>query len=238
MVTQLRLKPSRRVNDTDFITLSPIDNPIHVYNFSNRCQYIFDTKSLLQHIHKRFLHHDGQIPQPLVPMNPFTNEQFSLSQMLGITSAIKARGQSTWSIEAFAKSKFDIEQFQSHYRKPLRLHAVKSILYDYSDWDGIDMLVNFIESHHEEHNAIFHKTLYLFFLRKLPDEAKIQEWRSLCRQFYEEDILADDEDQRDTAFYKARRKSEPLCAPPHDLFAKRNLFLQSKKDASNSSGSV
>jgi hypothetical protein len=235
ILTQWRIKRFRTVNDTDFISLSPIENPIHVYNFSNHCQYIFDAKSLLQHIHKRLLHHDGQIPQPLIPMNPFTNEAFTLSQMICIYSAIKAQGQSAWTLEAFAKSKFQIDQLLSHYRKPLRIHAVKSILYDYSDWNGKDILLNFIETHHDNHNALFQKNLYAFFLREIPDEVKIQEWRSLCRQYYEDDILADDNDQRDTAFYRIRRKTEGLCAPPHDLMVKRSLFLQSKKDASNSS---
>jgi hypothetical protein len=237
-ITQWRLKRFRTVNDADFITLSPIENPIHVYNFSNRCQYIFDAKSLLQHVHKRLLHHDGQIPHPLIPMNPFTNEPFTLSQMIGIYSAMRRQGQSVWSLEAFAQSKFQIDQLLSHYRKPLRIHALKSILYDYVDWDGIDLLLNFIEVHHEEHSAQYNKTLYTFFLREMPDEAKIQAWRSLCREFYEEDILAEDTDQRDIAFYRARRKTGPLCAPPHDLVVKRTFFLKSKKDASNRSGTV
>jgi hypothetical protein len=237
-VTKWRVKRFRCVNDTDFITLSPIENPIPVYNFGNRCQYRFDAKSLLQHVHKRLLHHDGQIPQPLFPMNPFTNESFSLGQMIGISSAMKAQGQSTWVTEAFAKSNFQTDHLLNHYRKPLRLHALKSILYDYADWDGIDLLLNFIESHHDEHNAMFHKNLYAFFLREMPDEVKIQEWRALCRQYYEEDILAEDADQRDTAFYRVRKKTEPLCAPPHDLMAKRSFFLRSKKDASNRSGPV
>lgn len=237
-VTKWRVKRFRFVNDTDFITLSPIENPIHIYNFSNRCQYSFDAKSLLQHIHKRLLHHDGQIPQPLFPMNPFTNESFTLGQMIGISSAMKAQGQSTWVTEAFARSKFQTEHLLNHYRKPLRLHALKSILYDYTDWDGIDLLLNFIETHHDEHTATFHKNLYTFFLREMPDEVKIQNWRRLCRQYYEEDILAEDEDQRDTAFFRVRRKTEPLCAPPHDLMAKRTFFLRSKKDDSSRSGTV
>lgn len=237
-LTKWRIQRFRLVNDTDFITLSPIDNPIHLYNFGNRCQYIFDGKSLLQHIHKRLLHHDGQIPEPLVPMNPFTNEAFTLSQMIVIHSAMKQQGHSSWTLEAFVKCKFQTQQLLNHFRKPLRLHALKSILYDYSDWDGIDLLLNFIESHHDEHNSLFHKNLYAFFLREMPDEVKIQEWRSLCRDFYQEDILAEDTDQRDIAFYRARRKTEHLCGPPHDLVAKRTFFLRSKKDASNRSGTV
>jgi hypothetical protein len=233
-----KLKKAREINDSDFITLSPMNHPIRVYNLSSGCVYNFDSQSLLLHIHKRLLHNDGQIPDPLVPVNPFTNEPFSLSQLLGIHSAMKAQGKTTWTLEALAKSQFQIEHFLNIYRKPLRLHAMKSILFDYSDWEGRSTLLNFMDTHHEEHGAVFQKNLYSFFLREMPDEDKIQQWRNLCREYYEQEILAEDEDERTNAFYRVRIKTGPLCAPPHDLFVKRSFFLRSKKDGSQSSSHV
>jgi hypothetical protein len=233
-----KIKNARIINDCDFITLVSMSHPIRVYNLSSGCVYNFDSQSLLLHIHKRLLHNDGQIPDPLVPVNPFTNEPFSLSQLLGIHSAMKAQGKTSWALEAFAKSQFQIERFLNINRKPLRLHAMKSILFDYSDWEGRSTLLNFMDIHHEEHGAVFQKGLYTFFLREFPDEDKIQQWRSLCREYYEQEILAEDEDERNNAFYRVRVKTGPLCAPPHDLFVKRSFFLRSKKDGSQSSRHV
>jgi len=232
-VTQWRIKRFRSINDSDFITLTPIENPIRVILFSSKCQYIFNAQSLLHHIHKRLLHNDGQIPDPLPPSNPYTNESFTLSQMLGIQEGLKAQGKSTWAFEAFGNSQFQIERFLTIYRKPLRLHAMKTVLYDYSDWEGKAILLNFIDTHHEEHAAVFQKHLYSFFLKELPEEVKIQQWRSLCHEYYEQEILAEDEEERLNAFFRIKPKTGPLCAPPHDLFAKRSFFLRSKKDESS-----
>lgn len=237
-VTLWRIKRFRIINDTDFITLAPISNPISIYNFAGRCTYHFEAQSILQHIHRRLLNHDGQIPDPLAPMNPYTNEPFSLPQILGVYEATKLQGKSAWTFEAFQKAKFSIDGFFLLYRKPLRLHALKSILYNYTEWEGREMLLNFIESQHEEHQALFSKNLYAFFLRELPDESKIQQWRSLCKDYYEREILAEDDDQRDIAFSIAKGKSGPLCAPPHDLIVKRDFYLKSKKDGGNSSRGV
>ena len=237
-VTRWRIQRFRCINDSDFITLAPIENPIHVFIFRSQCQYIFNAHSLLQHLHKRLLQNDGQIPTPLVPLNPYTNEAFSLAQLLGIQAALKKQGKSSWAFEGFARSQFQIERFLNLYRKPLRLHALKTILYDYSDWEGRAVVLNFMETHHEEHAAAFQKNLYAFFLREMPEDVKIQHWRSLCREYYEQEILAEDEDERIRAFYRIKEKTEHLCGPPHDLVVKRSFFLNSKKDGSQSGGTV
>ncbi len=227
-LSKWRLRHFKVINETDCITLSPIGNPVRVYHFPTRSLYTFESSSILQDIHKKLLHHCGQIPNPLYPRNPFTNEQFTLAQLLSIHQQCRSFGHSSWIFEAFHKSKLSIPTLLMIQRKALRLHAFKTILYDVSDYEGVALLLNFIESQHEEHNAIFNKALYRWCLVKLPEEPKIQMWRAFCKQYYEEDILAEDDTERDECFIRISRKTGHLCAPPHDLLAKRNLLAHKK----------
>jgi hypothetical protein len=231
-VTKWRLRRFRELNDTDCITLNPIVEAIRISNFALRLFYVFEASTLLSHIHRQLLHHDGSIPDPLMPKNPYTNELFSLGQLLNIRQQCKTKKESNWSLEAFAKSNYNIETFLQYNRKRLRMHAMKSILFSYKDYDGIDTLLNFIETQHDEHNAVFQKGLYRWCLMHIPEESRICKWRRLCLEYYEREILAEDDSGRDNAFFYIQTKTGTLCSPPVELTVKRQLFLRMKKDDS------
>lgn len=225
-VTQWRLRHFKQINDNDFNHLGTIQSPITVYIFPTRSKYTFEASSILQDIHKKLLDHDGQIPTPLFPRNPYTNQNFNLSQLLSIQEQCKQVGKAVWTLESFSKSNLNIDKFMLVHRKPLRIHALKSILYNFDDYEGIYLLLNFIESQHDEHQAHFNRPLYRWFVQKYPEEHKIQQWRRLCKEYYEEEILAEDDTERDNCFLRIVQKTGHLCAPPHDLVYKRNSVLQ------------
>ena len=227
-LSRWRISRFKQINENDYITMAPIEKQIVLYDFSTRSKYLFESTSILQDIHKKLLHHYGPIPTPLFPRNPYTNEHFTMAQLLSIQQQCKRVGNASWILEAFCKSKLSIPCFLQVQRKSLRLHAMKSILYDYTDYEGNALFINFIESQHEEHNAQFNKALYRWCLLKIPEDPKIQKWRSFCKEYYEEDILAEDETQREDCFLRIARKTGELCAPPHDLLAKRNLLVHRK----------
>lgn len=227
-LTLWRVCHCKKINDTDFITLCPIEKPITIVSFSTRSIYTFESSSILQDIHKKLLHHSGLFPHPIFPRNPYTNENFTLSQLLNIHKQCSRFGNVSWSLEAFYRSKMSIPTFLQVQRKGLRIHALKSILFDYSDIEGTILLLNFIESQHEEHEAAFNKHLYRWCIMNIPEDHKIQAWRSFCKEYYENEIIAEDDDERDNCFVRISRKTGFLCAPPNDLLAKRNMAVHSK----------
>lgn len=227
-VTKWRRNHFKTINDTDYITLAPIEKPITINHYPTRSIYVFESSSILQDIHRKLLNHCGQIPNPLFPRNPYTNEHLTLAQLLSVYQQCRAFGKTSWSLEAFCKSKLSIPTFLQVQRKALRLHALKSILYDDTDYEGVVLLLNFIESQHEEHTANFNKSIYRWSLLQIPEDPKIQKWRSLCKEYYEDDILAEDDSARDDCFFRIVQKTGVLCAPPHDLLAKRNLLAHRK----------
>ena len=229
-VTMWRLKGMKRVNDTDFVTLSPIQTPVFVAMFPMKSCYTFEASSILQDIHKKLLHHDGQIPTPIFPRNPYTNQPFTVFQVASIQKQCKEKGKSSWAFECFAKSKYTLHRFLQYERKMLRFHAIKSLLSNLSDWYGHDLLLNFIESQHEEHDIPFQKLVYRWSIHTIPNEERIKKWTDLCREYHESDILAEDQNDRDLAYFIAADKSLGLCSPPSELLAKHTLFLQMNKD--------
>lgn len=235
-VTRWRLNRFKRINDIDFVTMMPIEKPIYFPSFETKSMYTFEAASILQDIHKKLLHHDGEIPSPLFPRNPYTNEEFTVAQLAGIFQQCKQQGKAIWTLESLAKHSFDIDTFLQYQRKTLRFNSIKSILSDLSEWQGQELLLNFIETHHEEHEVPFQKLIYRWSIINIPREERIKKWINVCRDYYEKEILAEDQSDKDVAYYIARHRSSPLCSPPTELIVKRSLFLQMKKDGARSSG--
>lgn len=232
-VTLWRIKRMKKVNDTDFVTMIPIENPVSIAIFSTNSIYTFEAGSILREIHKKLLHHDGQIPHPLYPRNPYTNQQFTILQMIQLHKQCKERGQSIWSFELFAKYRYNLDLFLQYERKVLRINAIKSLLANLSDWHGHDLLLNFIETQHEEHELPFQKLVYAWSIHHIPDEERIRKWKLLCSEYYINDILAEDQSDKDFSYFIVCDRSTGLCSYPSELFAKRTLFLQMKKDGTS-----
>lgn len=228
-----RFQNAKRVNDIDFCTLEAFKIPVFLMNFPKKTLHTFEADSILSDIHKKLLQHSGQIPTPIAPRNPYTNEPFTQSQLIHLFSQLKEKGRTRWTLELFRKYKFNMEQFILYERKNLRIHALKSMLSSLKEWDGLDLMVDFIETHHLEHNASFSKNLYIWSIMNIEDDPRISEWIRLCREYHMRDILTDDPEEKEILFAEIRGRTGSLCSPPHDLMAKRGLFLKMKKDGSS-----
>ena len=195
--------------------------------------YRFEADSILADIHKKLLQHSGQIPTPLAPRNPYTNEPLTQSQLIHLFAQLKEKGRTRWTLELFRKYSFDMEQFILYERKNLRIHALKNLLSNLSEWDALDLMIDFIQTHHYEHNASFNKSIYIWSIMNMEDDPRIQKWIRLCNEYHTRDILTDDPADKDILFIEIRGRAGSLCSPPHDLFAKRALFLKMKKDGAS-----
>jgi len=230
-LTKWRVKRMKKVNDTDFVTMNPIEKPVSIAMFSTNSIYTFEAGSILREIHKKLLHHDGQIPSPMFPRNPYTNERFTFLQMIQLHKQCKERGQSIWSFELFAKYKYNLDLFLQYERKVLRINTIKSLLANLSDWQGHDLLLNFIETQHEEHEVPFQKLVYSWSIDHIPQEERMRKWKALCAEYYINDILAEDQSDKDFSYFIVCDRSTGLCSYPSELLAKRSLYFQMKREA-------
>lgn len=219
--TAVRVRRLRKINTTDPITLLPFQQPIYLNNFYSRSQYTFEADSLSRHIHKNLLHHDGQIPYSRIPRNPYTNEILSYLQLLSLMKQCQKYGCTFWSIEAFLEQNLSIEQFSKSYYKPLRLHAIRDTLKNSKDVDTIDTLYDFIRSQHDEHNRVFIRSIYLWAIEEAFEESRIQGWKRFCIQWYETDILEEDEHAKRRKLNILSEKTKDLCSYPSELVEKK-----------------
>lgn len=227
--TKLRIRHLRKVNTTDPITLLPFQQAVYLNNFNSCAQYIFEADSLARHIHKNLLHHDGQIPYSRIPRNPYTNEVLTYLQLLSLITQCQKYGCTSWSIEAFIEHKLSIEQFSKSYYKPLRLHALKDTLKNSKDVDTIDTLYDFIKSQHEEHSKLFIRSIYLWAIEEAFEESRIQSWKKYCIQWYETDILEEDEHTKRRKLSTLSEKTKDLCEYPKELMEKKKVTQSNER---------
>jgi hypothetical protein len=215
--TALRIKRFTRLNETDPITMEPIKQPIQFASFEKQKLYTFEASTFAKHLHKKLLHNDGQIPMPQYPKNPFTNEDFTVSQIMGLVEQTRKLGHSSWALEAFVSCRYDLMTFGVIHSKPLRLHAIRETMKDVRDWDAIDTLYDFIKSQHEVHEEPFYTPTYTWAVAHAPHADRIVAWRKLCLKWYETDILMEDPVMKLRFFSELETKTLPLCNTPNDL---------------------
>ena len=234
--TKLRLQRFPSLNDVDPITLERITQPIQFPSFAQRKTYSFEANPFVKHLHNKLTHNDGHIPDPLFPKNPFTNEAFSLSQLMSLIDQARKYSHTSWAIESFVSCRYDLTSFSTIHSKPLRLNALRATMANVSSWDSIDTLYDFIKIQHAFHNALFHMNLYKWAVNHAAKEKRIESWRKLCVKWYEVDILIDDADTKRDLFHVIEAKTFLMCSKPDELTSLRQAKYRVTTDGSRSSG--
>jgi hypothetical protein len=205
------------LNDHDPITLESIQQPISVPLFSLRKTYVFEAKSFAKLVHKQLLTNDGQIPTPVYPKNPLTNEAFPLAQLLSLLYQCKALGHTSWILESFLQCRCELARLLQLQSKPLRLHALRTTMSDPKSWDFIDTLYDFIKSQHFSNNVPFQKNLYRWAVNHRSTAPRMEAWKRLCTKWYEIEILYDDLDTKEMKQDALVRDILTQCNFPDDL---------------------
>lgn len=224
-LTRARLFRFPILNERDPITLEAVETPIRIPSFSQRKIYQFEADTFARLVHKKLLAHDGQIPLPQFPKNPLTNESFSFPQQISLLQQCREVGYSSWTLEAYVTSRYDCPTFFTFFKIPLRLSAIRTTLATLKTWEAIDTLMDFLDSQHSLHSAQFYATVYKWAIHNAPTARRIESWRKLCLQWYEHDILHEDQDTKEMAFREIEKKTLLLCTSPTDL---QELRFQSR----------
>jgi len=221
--SQIRIQKFKAVNDKDPFTLDAIKEPVLIYSFPHRIAYQFEAETISKSIHKQLILNDGQIPTPQMPKNPFTNEDFTLAQLMGIFNQFKKFGHTSWAIEAFLSARFDMITFAATFSKALRLQALRTTMAKVEDWDCIDTLLDFIKSQHAFHGKSYRQSIYRWAVHNKPNEKRMASWRKLCLKWYETNILMEDTEMRDALYRILENKTKLLCSAPNELIILKEL---------------
>jgi hypothetical protein len=235
-LNKVRILRFSKVNTADPITLEPFKYPVSFPSFKQQKRFTFEAESFIKHCHKKLLNNEGEIPAPQFPKNPLTNEEFTLTQLMGLLDQCRQVSQTSWVIEAFIECQYDMTTFLAVHSKPLRLQAIRTTMANVSSWDAIDILYDFIKSQYLFHKKAFHSNTYRWAITYRPHHPKVNAWRKLCLKWYETDILIEEYDTKETFLKVISDKTIVLCTLPHDLQVLRKLSLKSQ-DLSDGSSS-
>jgi hypothetical protein len=220
---QFLIRKIKQVNEVDPVSLEIPIQPLVLYDWNARSRYVFEAKTLYRDCMEKLLQRNDLFPNPMIPRNPLTNQPYTQGQLLSVYLQLKSYGKSHWTLDAFKSCQMDLELFKMVFDIPLKRVALQRVFADTNDYDFIWLLMDFIESEHEHHEAPFQKNLYRWAITNSLSAERMQRWKSICHTFYLYNILyATDPDiklqrQQDDV----HRISLSLCSDPKDLYALR-----------------
>lgn len=233
----LRWLRARKVvpgNTEDLVTLEPPQHPVRFMDWPARRLYTFEAATLYRDMLERLLLHDQVFPTTAAPRNPYTNLPLTIGQLHTAFGQLQAAGKSHWALDAFARCGYALPTFKRNYAEPLKHSALKRLFQVTNHPDYIDLLYEFIQDEHEQHEQHFNSGIYLWALQNDATCTRMIKWRQLCYRYHEMNILI--KDHADLGAAQDREigpATEALCSPPMELLAARNLWhkqLLTKKE--------
>jgi len=140
------------INENDPWTLSPPEKCVKLFDVRSRGVYIFEASSLKKHMEFSLGYSEWLFPVPSCPKNPFTNIEFNQGQLGAIREKIRLHGFSSWMIEAFAESFWDIHTFKNDNAIMLKIYSVKQLIKNPESTECRETLQEFIEQEFEYNN--------------------------------------------------------------------------------------
>jgi len=185
LIHRWRVLRLRQINTTDIATMEEPKDPIYLYDWSEKCKYIFEVKTILMDVLEKLQYAVELFPKPVNPRNPFTNRPLTLGQIHFLLQEIQRRGQSHWILGAFREGKYSLLFLQTVYFNPLKVNALKRIFKNPTDDICVDIVYDFILAEYE-----YHKTpsvsirMWSWYLENRPNLPQIVSWRELSYKYY------------------------------------------------------
>jgi hypothetical protein len=184
-----RVNRLKLASEEDLVTCEVPVHPITVVDWNTKTKYTFEASTLMRDITNRLLTHDGFFDTPQSPRNPFTNEPFTLAQMVSLWNQLSRSPEpASWAFTCFASSQFNLKTFSTDYTIPLQLNALRVTMLDPTDLDQQDRLLDFIEYEHDLAGVRFYRNTYNHAILHHQDLLRMVSWRTLCTEFYEAHI--------------------------------------------------
>lgn len=171
--------------DVDPITLTPVVQPVIVYDMKNRIRHRFEAKPLIVHIHNQLIYTSYGFPAPQMPRNPLTNIDFTYGQLTSIYKQLTDYGLVRWTFTGFRTYYFNIDRFHKMFETPLRHAAIRNtVLVDTHDV-AAEQLGAFIQIYTGHHLAgiqgldDLESSILQYAITQRPDDSYIMCWRRL-----------------------------------------------------------
>lgn len=187
------------VNDTDIITMEPLQHPLFIYDYTRQKKYQIEAKSFLVDSLNRFLLHDDFFPTSKSPRNLYTNEDLTFSQLCSVSNQLKKYGLTNWYWEAFVKSAFSINTFLSEFEAPLKYEMVKRCFSDSTSLDAKWFTSELVLANTEGTTA---KTIKWAIYNR-DTHSYITKWRNICQMYWRIAVIKGEWEAENTDFIQS-----------------------------------
>jgi len=203
-------------NDDDLFTGSPPENPITLIDFSGRCKYVFEPRTILRDIGSRLIINIcGRFPAPKLPRNPYTNIELTEGQFYSVYHQLRHERATNWMLEALYSSQYNIERFKTDMYTKLRRTLIHNMFTNPNDSEGKIMLLDFIEDVHDGFERDFDNDLYTWAVNNAPQSKPIIEWRTACYKYNIQELQG--ATQTNPERMELMKRAERLCWKPFEL---------------------
>lgn len=171
-------------NTEDLVTSEYPKKLVRIMDFPRRISYIFEAPTIRKIIELRITTSEYMFPNPLSPINPFTNEEFTQGQILSIISQCKKHGENNWIFDRLYASEANLRLFYLRFRQPIKILAIENH-FKGENSKYRDEVIDFFEIQVDRYNLDNdYSDKFIYRMDNRPNCSFIKEWVVLTRDFY------------------------------------------------------
>lgn len=211
---RIRKIDARHETIIDPITLSEPEKEVSIYD-QNR-KFVFDARSLSQHIQSQLLHHDAGFAVPMSPRNPWTNLEFSYIHLLSIYYQLHHHRELPWCLLTLREFRFHVPTWERYHHSAITMQAIRRSLQYLDSADARDMFEDFIFAKMDDLDIPCTQlitTAYHRGIQHVRDHWYLESFKHLAFQHYE-------------ALHFRRNRDTQINQKCVALFKKQHLFLR------------
>jgi len=182
-IYRLNKKPHAEV---DPITLCEPVNKVVLYD--KHSKYVFDANALATWIESKLLYQEYGFALPMYPCNPWTNLDFTYTQMISIYYQLKGYGELRWGFITLKQHDFNKKMWGLYHKSALTMRAIKTNLWALDNIESRELLEDFILAMYDElHIHISQHAISRFRIgiRHAPQHWYLEKWKALAFQHLE-----------------------------------------------------
>jgi hypothetical protein len=190
LLHHMRVKLLKVANTEDIVTMEPPKKLVELVDWTSKQKYLFEANTLMKDITCRLMTHDGFFEDPQVPRNPFTNIPFTQAQAISVWNSISSIGiPVSVAFTAYRQSRYYMPRFALVHSILIKLHALKQTMKLNTTYSYRERMLDFISFCYEEEDLDFNLAGFTYCIYNYPNHSHIQRWSSLCKKYYEVEIL-------------------------------------------------
>lgn len=131
-------------NTLDIVTLDTPLKPIYVIDIKRKLSHVYEASTLRRAIETKLLFSDLMFPEVKDPINMYTNQPFTYTQLISITDQCRKYNEFSWVIDRLKSCNYNIKTFERLFQQQLKIEAIHSYFKSQIDYSK-DTVLDYFE---------------------------------------------------------------------------------------------